>query len=100
MNAPNRSFQGPGIVAAAIVAAALIVSWALPDGPRYQLAGSGSAVFRMDTDSGEVIGCDMQQCRRVQAPDRAKTLGAISLQLGGSKDKPAIPPPALPKPSD
>jgi hypothetical protein len=74
--------QGNGIIAAAIVLAALIVSWSLPDTPRYQIAGSGSMVVRLDTDSGALIACDARACRRIEAPDRAKTIGALQVQFG------------------
>jgi hypothetical protein len=48
--------------------------------PRYQLAGSGGSVVRMDTDSGELIACDKQGCVEVQEPDRAKTFEALGLK--------------------
>lgn len=88
--------EGNGIIAAAIVVAALIISWSLPDEPRYQIAGSGSTVVRLDNDSGALLACDAQGCRQVQAPDRAKTIGAVSLQFGNdsSQDQKQLPPPA------
>src|SRR5262245_60929626 len=52
---PNK---GPAIIAAAIVGAALILSWGNSQSePRYQIASSGDGVVRMDTDSGELIAC-------------------------------------------
>lgn len=74
--------QGNGIIAAAIIGAALIVSWSMPDSPRYQIAGSGSGIVRLDNDSGELIACDPQGCRRIEEPDRAKTIGAMTIQFG------------------
>ena len=79
---PGRFTEGNGVIAAAIVIAALIVSWGSASQPRYQIAGSGSMVVRLDTDSGELIGCDQQGCRRIEAPDRAKTWGPVRVVLG------------------
>ena len=83
----NR-ISGSGAIALAIVAAALVLAWGGGnDEPRYQLAASGSAVYRMDTDSGEIIACTERGCARVQQPDRAQTLGPIGVRIsGGSKD--------------
>src|SRR6478672_7385278 len=66
--------RGRALIAAAIVAASLVIYWGMPEAPHYQLAASGSAVVRMDTDSGEMIACDMQRCTRIMEPDRAKTI--------------------------
>ena len=79
---------GNTLIAVAIVAAAFIVTWNRPsDQPRYQLAASDAAVYRMDTDSGELIACVPTGCTRVEAPDRAKTIGSFSLSFpGGKKD--------------
>jgi hypothetical protein len=74
----SRRISGSALVAGAIVAAALILSWGMSgSGSKYQLAGSGSGVVRMDTDSGEMISCDRQGCVEVQEPDRAKTAEAL-----------------------
>lgn len=76
---------------AAIVAAALIVSWGMSSNqPRYQLAASGDTVVRMDTDSGELIACNQQRCARVEPPDRAKTLGPLTVKYE-SKPEAALP---------
>lgn len=80
---PGRFTQGNGVIAAAIVIAAVIVSWGSSGSqPRYQIAGSGSMIVRLDTDSGELIGCDQQGCRRIEAPDRAKTWGPLRVVFG------------------
>lgn len=97
MSTPNddRSNRGTAIIAASIVGAALILSWGLSGGePRYQLASSGDAVIRMDTDSGELIACNAQRCNRVRPPDRAMTLGPIGVEIRGSDERKALPPPA------
>jgi hypothetical protein len=80
--------SGSGMIALAIVAGAFILAWGGGDDePRYQLASSDSAVYRMDTDSGEIIACTERGCARVQQPDRAATLGPIGFRVnGGSKD--------------
>lgn len=84
--------QGSPLIAAAIVAASLILYWGMPgSGPRYQLASSGAAVVRLDTDSGEMIACDLSHCARIEAPDRTKTL---KLFEGGAQTQPALPAPA------
>ena len=68
----SRSGGGNAVIAVAIVAAAFIVSWGgSGEQPRYQLAASDAAVYRMDTDSGELIACVPTGCTRVEAPDRA-----------------------------
>lgn len=85
-----RPERGPTIIAAAIVLGALVLGWSLKDdGPRYQLAGSGSAVVRMDSDSGEMIACDKAGCNRVQLPDRAKTFGPLTVAIGGGDNSQA-----------
>lgn len=82
---PERPERGPTIIAAAIIGAALILSWGMSSSePRYQLAASGSTVVRMDTDSGELIACSQQSCARVQPPDRAKTFGPLTVQVGST----------------
>jgi hypothetical protein len=80
----NRRFsQGNGVIAAAIVIAALIISWGAPSSqPRFQLAASGNAVVRLDTDSGAMLACDLQQCRQIEAPLRAKTFGPLKVVVG------------------
>ena len=100
-NRNNGNFtQGNGVIAAAIVAAALIISWGSGNSqPRFQLAGSGDAVVRLDTDSGEMLACDLQQCRRVEAPLRAKTWGPLSVVFGkNSKVEQNVERKALPQP--
>jgi hypothetical protein len=86
----NRDYPGSGnsnaLLAGAMVAAAAIISWGGTDEPRYQLASSDSAVYRMDTDSGEVIACVPSSCRRVELPDRAKSFGPFSFSIGGGKE--------------
>jgi len=79
------------LIAGAIVAAALIVSWGMSSSqPKYQLAASGDTVVRMDTDSGELIACNQQRCARVEPPDRAKTFGPLTVQYD-SKPEAALP---------
>ena len=93
----DRNFtRGNGVIAAAIVAAALIVSWGSGNSqPRFQIAGSGNAVVRLDTDSGEMLSCDFQQCRRIEEPLRAKTWGPLSVVIGktgANVERKALPP--------
>ena len=91
----DRRDRGPGIIAAAIVGAALILSWGLSsDEPRYQLASSGDGVVRMGTDSGELVACNTSGCRQIEAPDRAKSFGPLTVEIDSDKDKKALPPPA------
>ena len=96
MSSPSdeRPDRGPGIIAAAIVGAALILSWGLSsDGQRYQIASSGDGVVRMDTDSGEMIACNAQRCSRIQPPDRTKTFGPLTVEIDGDDNKKALPAP-------
>lgn len=89
----RRSDRGSVLIAASVIGAALVLSWGMASSePRYQLAGAGDMVVRMNTDSGELIACNQQRCARIEAPDRAKTLGPITLELG-TRDKPALPAP-------
>jgi hypothetical protein len=86
-----ESDRGSMLIAAAIVGAALVVSWGMSSSqPRYQLAASGDTVVRMDTDSGEMVACNQQRCARVEPPDRAKTFGPLTVQFD-SKAEPALP---------
>jgi len=90
-----RSDRATNILAAAIVGAALIISWGMSSSePRYQLAGSGDTVVRMETDSGALIACNTKGCTEVQAPDRAKTFGFLTVQVDPKKDRKLVVPPA------
>ena len=85
---PHRSDRATNILAGAIIGAALIISWGMSSSePRYQLAGSGDSVVRMDTDSGALIACNTSGCTEVQAPDRAKTLGFLTVEVDRSKER-------------
>jgi hypothetical protein len=89
--AKAESDRGSVLIAAAIVGAALVVSWGMSSSqPRYQLAASGDTVVRMDTDSGEMVACNQQRCARVEPPDRAKTFGPLTVQFD-SKPERALP---------
>ena len=76
---------GGGLIAGALVISAAIISWGQQGPPRYQLAASDSAIVRLDTDSGELIACNLQECRRVEQPDRAKTFGPLRIQIGDDR---------------
>jgi len=90
----DRRDRGSSIIAAAILGAALILTWGMSKSePRYQLASSGEAVVRMDTDSGELIACNAQRCSRVQPPDRAKTFGPLTVEIGDSDEQEKLPAP-------
>lgn len=81
-NQGGRTERGPTIIAVAIVLGSLVLGWSLrDDGPRYQLAGSGTSVVRMDSDSGEMIACDKAGCNRIQLPDRARTFGPLTVEF-------------------
>jgi hypothetical protein len=97
MSSPNdeQRDRGPGIIAAAIVGAALILSWGMSSSEsRYQLASAGDTVVRMDTDSGELIACNAQRCSRIEQADRAKTFGPLTVEIGDDAEKKAPPKPA------
>jgi hypothetical protein len=88
----ERRDRGRAFIAAAIVGAALILSWGRSSSePRYQLASSGDAVIRMDTDSGELIACNAQRCSRVQPPARARTFGPLTVEIGDDEENKALP---------
>jgi len=92
MSGEDQGNKGNVIIAAAIVGAALILSWGKSrDEPRYQIASSGDGVVRMDTDSGEMIACNAQRCARVQPPDRARTFGPLTIEVGDEAEKKAPP---------
>ena len=91
----DRRNRGSAFIAAAILGAALILSWGKSNSePRYQLASSGDAVVRMDTDSGEMIACNAQRCNRVRPPDRAKTFGPLTVEIGDDAENKALQAPA------
>ena len=97
MNTPDgdrRDHRGSAFIAAAILGAAMILSWDGPDEPRYQLASSGDGVVRMDTDSGEMIACNAQRCSRVQPPARARSFGPVTFEIGDDAEKKAPPVPS------
>ena len=72
----------------------MILSWGMSRSePRYQLASAGDAVVRMDTDSGELIACNAQRCSRVQPPDRARTFGPLTVEIGDDEEQKALPAP-------
>jgi hypothetical protein len=82
--------SGNGLLAAAIVAAALIISWSSGGSePRYQLAATDNGVVRMDTDSGALIACDLQRCRPIESPARAKTFGPLRVVVDSDEPKSA-----------
>lgn len=84
--------RGSALIAAAIFGGALVLSWGMSgSGPRYQLAASGETVVRLDTDSGELIACNSQRCARIEAPDRAKTFGPLTVRIDNSKETAALP---------
>ncbi|MFL6763941.1 MAG: hypothetical protein ACJ8FO_01955 [Sphingomicrobium sp.] len=102
MDQPNprhgRTDRGSAIIAAAIIGAALILSWSnSSSAPRYQLAATAGAAIRMDTDSGALIACDVQRCVQIQQPDRAKMLAPLASWIG-RQNQPALPPPRAQKP--
>lgn len=89
----ERPDSGNRMIAAAIVGAALILSWGSGKSePRYQIASAGDAIARMDSDSGEMIACNTSGCRQIEQPDRAKTFGPLTVQIDGD-DKKALPAP-------
>jgi hypothetical protein len=95
MSDEDNRRKDSAIIAVAIVGAALILSWGISkDEPRYQIASSGDGVVRMDTDSGEMIACNVQGCRRIEAPGRAKTFGPLTIEVGDDAEKKAPPAPA------
>lgn len=99
----RREAAGPkmregALIAAAIVVGSLILSWGGGNSePRYQIAGSGDSVVRMDTDSGEMIACSNSGCVQVQEPDRTQNFGIVGIRVENSKDK--LPPPKEAQPT-
>ncbi|HEX6072321.1 MAG TPA: hypothetical protein VFY95_04870 [Sphingomicrobium sp.] len=95
----DRFIQGNGLIAAAIVVAALIVSWSLPETPRFQIASAGNGVVRLDNDSGELLACDLRQCRRIEAPMRSRTFGPVGIEFRGRDEPGDKKQPQLPAPN-
>jgi hypothetical protein len=94
-NPPDRGERGPMAIAAAILGASLIISWGMGNGgPRYQIAGSADSVVRLDTDSGEMLACNAQQCVRVEGPTREKVLGPLKVVVDKTERREALPSPA------
>ena len=89
---PTPRVREGALIATSIVAAAVIVSWGMSNAtPRYELAGAGNSVVRMNNDSGELIACTDRGCRRIEPPDRAKTFGPIGIQIGKEDEPPQLP---------
>jgi hypothetical protein len=60
--------QGISTMALAIVAAAAIIGFSLPDaprGPRYQAMIVDGKIVRLDTRNGNIVACDFRRCVRV-----------------------------------
>ena len=95
MSAENDNRRNSSIIAAAIIGAALILSWGISsDEPRYQIASSGDGVVRMDTDSGEMIACNVQGCAKVEQASRSKRFGPLTIEVGDDAEKKAPPKPS------
>lgn len=68
---PSRSEvfrQGTATIALAIVAAAAIIGFSLPDAPRppkYQAFVVDGKIVRLDTRDGHLVACDFNRCVRV-----------------------------------
>src|SRR3712207_3944477 len=89
---PAPRMREGALIAASIVAAAVILSWGMANSaPRYELAGAGDTVVRMNTDSGELIACDRQACRRIEPPDRAKRFGPVGIEFGRDDEPRQLP---------
>jgi len=68
-----------GLLAAAIIVAALILSWGSPSSAlRYQLAASGNEIVRLDTNSGALIVCDERACHQIQAAASKQTSNPLT----------------------
>jgi len=79
---------GNALLAAAIICGALILSWGSPSSvPHYQLAASGNAIVRLDTDSGALIACDLQACHQIQAAAPKQTLNPITNVFNNVRSK-------------
>ena len=94
MSDQDQRTKQSAIIAAAIVGAALILSWGGRDEPRYQLASSGDAVVRMDGDSGEMISCTAQACAALKPPTTSRSFGPLTVEIGDDAAKKAPPAPA------
>lgn len=94
----RRSDRGSAMIAGAIVLSALILNFGFSSAtPRYQLVASSGSVVRMDNDSGEMLACNLQGCRQVQPPDRARTLRSVTNLIGAAE--PDDQPKQLPAPA-
>jgi hypothetical protein len=92
---PPAVDRGSALIAAALVGAALIVSWGVSGSEqRYQIAGSGDAIVRLDTDSGEMLACNRQTCVKLEAATREKRFGPVGVVINDTPSKSALPAPA------
>lgn len=83
--------RGSMLIAIAIFGGALVLSWGMGRGePRYQLAGTGDTIVRMDNDSGEMIACNQQRCAVVEMPVSRQTLGPVTIERRSEAEK-ALP---------
>lgn len=76
------------LLAGAIVCGALILSWGAPTSkPHYEIASSGTAIVRLDTESGAMIECDLQACHQIQAPAPAHTGNPVTNVFNNVRSK-------------
>lgn len=101
---PSRSEtfrQATATMALAIVAAAAIIGFSLPDtprSPRYQGLVVDGKVVRLDTRNGNIVACDFSRCVRVLgngknlSPNSAPGLAATPTAPALSGPRPADAP--------
>lgn len=76
------------LLAAAIICGALILTWNSSSSvPRYQLATSGNAIVRLDTDSGALIACDLQACHQIEAAAPGQSLNPLANVFNNVRSK-------------
>lgn len=76
------------LLAGAIVCGALILSWRAPTSePHYQIASSGNAIVRLDTENGAMIECDLHACHPIQVAAPAQTANPVTNVFNNVRSK-------------
>lgn len=94
MDHNENNQRGAAMIAAAIVGAALVLSWGMGrGGARYQIASAGETIVRLDTGSGDMLACNQQRCVKVEAGVSEQRFGPVGIVVDKATSQTALPAP-------